>query len=209
MTTDDRSYWNRHARGYDWSLVPLGIPMPRMLRLTADAVAGAERVLEVAAGTGLVTPTLARAAKHVVATDYADAMVRILEQRVRANRLQNVTCEQADLYALRFEAGTFDAVVAANVLHLLPDVTLGIEALRRVLKPGGQLVVPTFCHAQSMLSRTVSRVLGATGFPGRRRFTLDTLAELLGGAGLQITRTELIPGLIPIGFVAGTFPNAS
>lgn len=202
MKTDDRSYWNRHARSYDWSLVPLGIPMPRMLRLTAEAVTGAENVLEVAAGTGLVTPTLARAATHVVATDYADAMVTFLQKRVSKDRLDNVACEQADVYALRFESGTFDAIVAANVLHLLPDLTAGLEALRRVLKPTGQVIVPTFCHAQTVLSRGVSRVLAATGFPGQRRFTLDSLVEVVGASGFEVTRKELIPGLIPIGFVA-------
>lgn len=49
-------------------------------------------------------------------------MVAALEQRVRDAGLMNVRCEQADLYALRFEDGAFDAVVAANVLHLVPDL---------------------------------------------------------------------------------------
>jgi len=203
MKTDDRSYWNRHARSYDWSVVPLGIPMRRSLQLTAEALRGADEVLEVAAGTGLVTATLAGVAKHVVATDYAEAMVTLLKKRVEAAGLANVACEQADLFALRFEPATFDAVVAANVLHLLPDAAVGIQALRRVLKPGGRLIVPTFCHAQTVLSRGVSRVLGATGFPGQRRFTLDSLVALVEASGIEVTRAEVIPGLIPIGFVAG------
>jgi hypothetical protein len=88
-------------------------------------------VLEVAAGAGLVTPALARAAKGVVATDYAPAMIEALDARIRKEGLANVRCERADLYALRFESASFDAVVAANVLHLVPDLPGGVSALRR------------------------------------------------------------------------------
>ncbi len=201
----DRGYWERHAGKYDLSLRPLGRPLPRMLELVGEAVAGAERVLEVGAGTGLVTPVLARAAKEVIATDYAAAMVQMLDSKVRGLSLANVRCQQADLYALPFEPGSFDAVVAANVLHLVPDLPGAVAALRRVLKPDGRLVVPTFCHDQSALSWAVSRLLVVTGFPGYRRFTARSLQESLAATGLRLDRVETLPGLIPIGYVEGTF----
>lgn len=201
---EDRQYWEKHARKYDRSVGLLGRPLPRMLALASKAVEGCGRVLEVAAGTGLVTAALARSAAMVVATDYAQAMVTMLEQRVRKEGLRNVTCEVADLYALRFQPGEFDAVVAANVLHLVPDLDGAIAALRRVLKPGGRLIAPTFCHDETVTSRVVSRVLAITGFPNQRRFTAKSLGQALEGAGLQNTRTELLPGVIPIGYVEGT-----
>lgn len=202
MTTDrDRAYWERHAKNYDRSMALLGRPIPRMLVLVGEAVRGAERVLEVAAGTGLVTTTLAREAKEVVATDYAAEMVTMLEAKIRDEGLTNVRCEQADIYALSYEARSFDVVVAANVLHLVPDLQGALVALRRVLKPGGRLVVPTFCHDENRLSRLVSRVLALSRFPGHRRFTTQTLRESLGAAGLRVGRGETLPGLLPIGYI--------
>lgn len=200
-----RSYWNFHAKNYDRSMMLLGRPIPRMVELAAEAVRGAERVLEVGAGTGLVTPSLAREARTVIATDYAPAMVAAVKARVCEAGLSNVQCEQADLYALRFEAGSFDAVVAANVLHLVPDLGAALAALHRMLKPGGRLVVPTYCHDETALSWGVSRLLAVTGFPGHRRFTARSLRESLESAGLAVTRAETLPGLIPIGFLQGTF----
>lgn len=205
MKQEDRDYWDRHASNYDRSMSLLGGPLPRMVELAGGAVRGAPRVLEVAAGTGLVTRALARSAGEVVATDYAEAMVGTLEARVRGEGLTNVRCEQADLYALRFEPGSFDAVVAANVLHLVPDLPGALAALRRVLKPGGLLVAPTFCHDETALSWLVSRVLGVTGFPGHRRFTARTLRDALEAAGLRVGRAETIGGVLPIGYVEGTF----
>jgi ubiquinone/menaquinone biosynthesis C-methylase UbiE len=176
-----------------------------MLELASEAVRGKRKVLEVAAGTGVVTSAIAQKSVAVVATDYAAAMVDALKQRVQDAGLKNVTCEQADIYALSYQAGEFDAVVAANVLHLVPDLSAAIQALRNVMKPGGSLVVPTFCHDETKGSWLVSRLLAISGFPGHRRFTMQSLRSALEDSGLQISREELIPGLIPIGFVEGVF----
>jgi ubiquinone/menaquinone biosynthesis C-methylase UbiE len=160
-------------------------------------------VLEVAAGTGLVTPALAAAAREVVATDYSAAMVTVLEERVRHAGLTNVRCEQADIYALQFGRETFDAVVAANVLHLVPDLPGALVALCRVVKPGGRVIVPTFCHDETALSRVVSHALAITGFPRHRRFSVDSLRQAVDEAGIRATRTETLPGVIPIAYIEG------
>jgi len=198
-------YWDQHAKDYDRSMWLLGKPVPRMLELTREAVIGTAVVLEVGAGTGIVTQVLARAAKSVVATDYSSAMVALLEERLRKNGVTNVWCQEADAYSLPFTPASFDAVIAANVLHLLPDLPGALKALRSLLRAGGRLVVPTFCHDQTVVSRALSRLLAITGFPGKRRFRMDTLRAALEGAGLVVTRMELIPGIIPIGYIEGCF----
>ena len=207
MKSDEkgRDYWNFHAKNYDRSMVLIGRPIPRMSELVAEAVHGSSRVLEVAAGTGLVTTVLAHGAREVIATDYAPAMVAVLQARVRDAGLENVRCEQADLYDLRFEPGSFDAVVATNVLHLVPDLAGALPALRRMLKSGGRLIVPTYCHDETVPSWIVARLLAITGFPAHRRFTVRSLRDSLEGAGLFVSRVETLPGLIPIAYVEGAF----
>ncbi len=201
----ERNYWDRHAKNYDRSMALLGRPIPRMVELAGQATRGLGRVLEVAAGTGLVTPALAAGAREVIATDYSASMVSVLERRVKDAGLSNVQCEQADLYALRFEDGSFDAVVAANVLHLVPDLPGALAALRRVTRRGGRIIVPTFCHDETSVSWVVSRVLAVTGFPGHRRFTAKSLVQAIEGAHVSALKTEVLPGLIPITYLEGTF----
>lgn len=207
MSDGSLDYWERHASRYGSSMKLLGGPLPRMIQLCGEAVRDLPRVLEVAAGPGLVTVALAKNAREVVATDYARGMVERLEDTVRESGVTNVRCEQADVYALAYQPLSFDAVVAANVLHLVPDLAEALASMRRVMKPGGKLIAPTFCHDETAFSALVSRGLAVTGFPGHRRFTAKGLRAALEVAGLHITREELIPGLLPISWVEARFAN--
>ena len=201
----DQHYWESKARIYDRITAPLARPMKSAALLAADAVRGENRVLEVAAGTGLFTTAIAGAAREVVATDYATAMVAILAKRVQEAGFQNVRCEQADIKALRFDRASFDCVVAANVLHLMPDLAATLAALRQVLRPDGKLVVPTFCHDETRLAAVLSRLLSLTGFPIKHRFSTRSLCKALEAAGVRVTRFKTLPGLIPVGYVEGVF----
>jgi ubiquinone/menaquinone biosynthesis C-methylase UbiE len=203
-TTDDgRAFWERTAARYDRSMLLLGGPLQPMVRLVAEEVSGLDRVLEVAAGTGLVTRALAPVVGSLVATDYARAMVDRLAERVRQDGLENVTVRRLDLLELDGD-DRYDAVVAANVLHLLPDLDAALAAMVGALAPGGRLVVPTYCHDETAVSRLTSRALGLVGFPGQRRLTLERLAGLLEGRGMEVRRAALLPGLLPIGFVSAS-----
>ena len=201
MTDDGKAFWERTAGRYDLSMTLFGGPLAAMLPLVAEEVDGLERVLEVAAGTGLVSAAIAPVVGELIATDYAEAMVAKVDARVRTLGLDNVHTRTLDVYALD---GTdrFDAIVAANVLHLLPDVERAVDAMVGALRPGGRLVLPTYCHDQTRLAQVTSRLLGLVGFPGQRRLTLDRLEGMLAGRGMAVRRSVLLPGLLPIGFVS-------
>ncbi len=205
MPSEGRAFWERSAAQYDRSMLLFGGPLHAMLPLVADEVHGLDRVLELAAGTGLVTAAIAPVVGEVVATDYAPSMVAKLAERVDAEGLRNVRPRVLDLYSLD---GTeqFDAVVAANVLHLLPDLDAALDAMVGALRPGGRLIVPTYCHDQTAIARLASGALALVGFPGQRRLTHERLCTLITDRGLRIRRDALLPGLLPIGFVSASLP---
>jgi phosphatidylethanolamine/phosphatidyl-N-methylethanolamine N-methyltransferase len=158
--------------------------------------------LEIGSGTGLVTVAVAPVVGELLATDYAEAMVERTRSRVAAAGLTNVRCEQRDLYGLGEPDGSYDVVIAANVLHLVPDLDAALVAMRRLLRPGGRLVVPTFCHGETRLSRAVSWALSWVSFPAQRRFDLPGLAAAVERTGFVVDRQERIAGVLPIGFVS-------
>jgi len=95
------------------------------------------RVLELAAGTGLVTRELLRACPgvEVVATDLNPAMVDYGARQAPA-----ATWRQADAQALPFPDAGFDLIACQFGVMFLPDKPAAIAEARRVLLPGGRLV---------------------------------------------------------------------
>ncbi|MFN8011279.1 MAG: methyltransferase domain-containing protein [Holophagaceae bacterium] len=195
-------YWARHARRYDRATLALNGNFERMARDAAARVEGLD-VLELAAGTGLVTRELARTAKRVVATDLSEGMLAVLRGRLDDLGAANVEVRPADATALDFAEGSFDAVVMANLLHLLPDPGAALREAHRVLRPGGLLLAPTFCHGESLRARLVSRLLGLSGFPIQRRFRSAELAAVIREAGFEADAGETLRGWLPLGLATG------
>lgn len=98
---------------------------------------GHGRLLETAAGTGVVTRAMTKALPPVVdiiATDLNQAMLDLAATRLQA---PNVTWRQADALSLPFEDASFDAVVCQFGAMFFPDKTTAYREALRVLKPGG------------------------------------------------------------------------
>jgi SAM-dependent methyltransferase len=95
------------------------------------------RVLEVAAGTGVVTRALAKAlgaTASIVATDLNDGM---LNEAQSIGAARPVTWRKADAMHLPFDDHSFDAVVCQFGVMFLPDKAAAFREARRVLVPGG------------------------------------------------------------------------
>jgi SAM-dependent methyltransferase len=124
---------------YERYLVPL-IFQPYADDMGARVTAAApRRVLEIAAGTGVLTRVLAEwlpQSSHIVATDLSDAMLQVAQTLGTA---QPVTWQQADAMQLPFPDGSVDAVVCQFGAMFFPDKARAFAEARRVLAPGGRL----------------------------------------------------------------------
>jgi SAM-dependent methyltransferase len=125
---------------YDHYLVPL-IFQPYADDLAARIAARRPlRVLEVAAGTGVVTRALARClppGADIVATDLNQAM---LDQAIATGTPRPVQWRQADAMNLPFADGAFDVVACQFGAMFFPDRVHAYGEARRVLAPGGQFI---------------------------------------------------------------------
>jgi len=141
MATTDRLFAGSIPEIYDRFLVPLIFePYARDLaeRLAATK---AERVLETAAGTGVLTRAIASrlpAQASISATDLNQPMLDHAAARQSDDR--RIVWQQADALALPFEDQEFDAVVCQFGVMFFPDKIQGYREARRVLKPGGRLL---------------------------------------------------------------------
>jgi len=130
------------------------------------AATNARRILELAAGTGVVTRALAtieNEALSIVATDLNQAM---LDQAMAVGTARPVTWRQADAMALPFAGGEFDAVVCQFGAMFFPDKPKAFAEARRVLRPGGVFIFNVWDRiAENEFADTVTTALEGV-FPG-------------------------------------------
>jgi SAM-dependent methyltransferase len=162
----DKNFHGSIAKLYDTVLVPLIFePYAADLarRLSGFSVPG---VLEIAAGTGVVTRALAAALPDTVAIVATDLNQAMLDQAQAVGTSRAVEWRQADAMQLPFGDETFDAVVCQFGAMFFPDKPKGFSEARRVLKSGGVFIFSVWDRIEeNEFADTVTRAV-ETLFPG-------------------------------------------
>ena len=162
---------------------------------------GAGRLLETAAGTGIVTAALAAAlpGAAIVATDLNQPM---LDHAAAKPGLGRVAFRQADALALPFPDHSFDAVVCQFGVMFMPDRPAAYREATRVLRPGGRFLFNVWSPvADNPVVAVLLRCLSAR-YPGQASWFLQrtphghgdpgVIAADLAAAGLAADRIETV-----------------
>jgi ubiquinone/menaquinone biosynthesis C-methylase UbiE len=99
------------------------------------------RVLELAVGTGLNLPRYPDAVEHVLGIDLSEQMLERARARIADQRLARVEVRQGDVEHLDLPDASVDCVVSTYSLCTVPDPAAALREARRVLVPGGRLVL--------------------------------------------------------------------
>ena len=159
MTATDSIFAGSIPAIYDRYMVPL-IFAP-YARVVAERAAEfhPRRILETAAGTGVVTEALHGALPdaEIVATDLNAPM---LEQAAQRLNVSNVGFQPADAQALPFGDASFDLVVCQFGVMFFPDKVRANSEARRVLRDGGRyLLVIWDCIEHNLATMTAGRAV--------------------------------------------------
>jgi ubiquinone/menaquinone biosynthesis C-methylase UbiE len=139
-------------------------------------VGGCRSVLDLGCGEGRTTRLLGTMVDGtVVGSDFSSGMVRVAQSLPAT---ANVRYQVNDAQAMSFPDGSFDAVVAITTLNYVPDVSLALREVRRVLKPGGKFVCSVinskesarFARALYLAPLYAMRWLGIGANVGFRRY---------------------------------------
>ena len=143
-----------------------------------------KKVLEIATGPGLLAKHVAYAAKEMTATDYSEGMIR---QAKKGRHPSNLHFEVADATSLPYDDNSFDVVLIANALHVMPAPEKALEEIRRVLRDQGLLIAPNFVeHKGTAISRLWSGILRLAGIRFEHQWSSGEYLRFLESQGWKV-----------------------
>ncbi len=194
MAESDSAFVGSVPDLYETHLAP-AVMEPLARDLAARLPARARRVIEVAAGTGRLTRQLVArlpADGTLVATDLNAEMIAVGGRAADAR----VTWQVADAQALPFPDGEADVVACQLGLMFVPDKPCALREMRRVLRPGGTLLLNVMAPASESPWIVATQEVLVELFPGDPpQFYLvpfsmsdrTALEALIAGAGFRVT----------------------
>jgi len=155
------------------------------LSMTQECIVdlAADRVLDVACGTGLLLEGLTGRADcpELFGIDRVPAMLD--QARLRLGR--RVTLLEADAAALPFDDAAFQLVVSTSALHYFPDVDSALQEMRRVISPAGNLVITDWSR-DFFWMKLLDRLLPYTHHAHAHTFSTHELQQSLRQAGFKV-----------------------
>jgi SAM-dependent methyltransferase len=132
-------------------------------RLLDEQVPVGARIIECGCGTGQLSNFLSMRNREVVGADLCLNSLRLGQKFARDQGLDNVRFVQMNLFKPPFKTGSFHLVISNGVLHHTSDPRGGFEAISRLVRPGGYVLIGLYHHWGRMITDTRRVVFNVSG----------------------------------------------
>lgn len=156
-----------------------------------------DTVLDYGCGTGTKALELAGDVKEIHGIDISSKMIEIANKKVFKLKTPNVYFTQATIFDESHEKGSFDVILAFNILHYLKDIQEVLQRINELLKPGGFFISSTECMGEEekmkfsrFLSFSVLFIMKKTRILPTKFFKISELEDLIYNGNFQIVETE-------------------
>ena len=192
---NSQNFWDKNAGRYDRFMRKDAAAYERLYELLRPVVRH-KTVLELATGTGLIAKNIVRSADHIEATDASQEMIEQAKQGVKSTKLY---FSVQDMFHLPYADESFDVVIVANALHIVPEPEKALPEIRRVLKDDGVLVAPTFTHADNaFFGKAKAFFMKLAGFPLHSKWTSADSLSFLRENGWTVRKSTVLKTSFPL-----------
>ena len=137
-------------------------------------------------------------AKKVYGIDISHKMIEEAKKKQKNKSVENIEFRLEDGYDTYFKDNIFDVVICCNALHMMKDPGLVLAEVRRVLKYGGILIAPTYCHAESakikmkIFLNSMRFMRGKSILPYLHRFKKEDISNIVDEGRFTIIEKDEI-----------------
>lgn len=192
-------FWDKASKNYDTTEERFEHIHRRARDKTTEHLKTTDVVLDYGCGTGTASCELADLVSEILAIDISAEMIERAKAKAAANSIENVRFEQTTIFDKALKRGSFDAVLAFNMLHTVPDPPSVVKRINEVLKPGGLFISVTPCMAEKKsflvsLQINLFRLLSKIGLvPITFEFYRSSDVDgIIGAHGFQSVESENI-----------------
>lgn len=189
MDHDNKQFWQKTAKLYAPFMKSSNQLYADICRRMEPHLTRQTNVLELACGSGQLSFRLAGKVQLWEATDFSENMIEEAKKRECSRRLHFSVQDATDL---PYAPETFDAIVIANALHIMPQPEKALAEIFRVLKPNGLLFAPTFIHGKGTGFRLRSRILELAGFHVFSKWSELEFVEYINNHGFVVHKYECL-----------------
>ena len=200
---DAETFWDKAAEKYAKSPIKNMPAYRQTMERTRSHLRKTHDVLEVGCGTGSTALLLAKSVNHITASDISSNMIGIAKYKASTQGVQNVRFMHENLLENKHEEGSFDVILAFNLLHLLKDRRAAVRRIHDLLKPGGLFISKSVCLAEKIgLLRLLVYAMQKLGRAPHVDFLkIQDLDDTIANGDFQIIETGLYPSSPPSRFV--------
>ena len=123
----------------------------------------------------------------------------MIAEAKRDNRSAKLHFSGQDMFHLPYADESFDVVIVANALHIVPEPEKALSEIRRVLKDDGVLVAPTFTHADNaFFGKVKAFFMKLAGFPLHSKWTSADYLSFLRENGWTVRKSTVLKASFPL-----------
>ena len=189
MTDNNIEYWQKMAGFYTPFMKNNKKMYEAICREVEPILNRKMTVLELACGTGQLSFPLAPKTAHWEATDFSEQMIAEAKKKSASKKLY---FSVQDATNLPYADNSFDAVMIANALHIMPEPEKALREIHRVLKDQGYLLAPTFVQLPDKKTGIRMKFLKLTGFKTYHKWDEGELISFISEKGFSIQKHSLI-----------------
>lgn len=199
---ENKSFWNKVSGFYDLSVRSSKKGYSKVIDKIRHRLKQDMNVLELATATGIIGIGVAHYCKTIMATDFSEKMIK---KACRKKKPENLQYAVEDATDLSFGDNVFDVVIISNALHIMPDPAAALNNIKRVLKPDGVMIAPTFTRSDNTSEGIKEKLMEIVGFKTHHRWTFDSYISFLEDNGWQIVESSVIKASFPIAYVVAKY----
>jgi len=187
-------FWNRIAKNYDQQVNADDQTAIKTIEHTKKYLRPSDIVMDYACATGKFTFAIGDLVKEIHGIDIASEMIAVAKRIAGERNREHIHFAQKTLFDEGYHAGSFDVILAFNILHLLEDPQQVVVRVNELLKADGIFISATACLGKDRsLVRMILWPLSKLGIvPYINFFRPSEVDELIAHGNFEILETHAL-----------------